>query len=68
MTSDSTTQSGRTWRFHQQIQETKPNQVRKTDLSTDAEDLLTTDIQVSVFESINKKLDLLAMPYQEMKD
>lgn len=53
--------------FHRHIQQTKPNKVRKTDLSNDTQGLLTTDIQVSVFKSINKKLDLLAMLYQEMK-
>lgn len=45
-----------------------PNKRKKTDSATNTDDLQTTDIQVSVLKSINKKLDVLSMLNQEIKD
>ena len=45
-----------------------PSKRKKADSSTDTQDLETTDIQVSVLESINKKLDVLSLLHQEIKD
>lgn len=39
----------------------------KTTSSTDTSDLLTTDIEVSVLASINKKLDLLVALHNKIK-
>ncbi len=41
---------------------------KKTDSSTNPHDLMTINIQISVHESINKKLEVHGMPNQEIKD
>lgn len=41
---------------------------RKTDSSTDTDDLQTTEVEVSVLASINKKLDLVVSLHEEIKD
>lgn len=41
---------------------------RKRDSATDTDDLQTTQIEVSVLTSINKKLDLLVSMHEEIKD
>lgn len=46
----------------------KSNKRKNKDSATDKDDLQTTDIQVSVFKSISKKLDILNTLYQEIKD
>lgn len=45
-----------------------PAKRTKTDSSTDTDNLHTTNIQVSVLESINWKLDILGMLHQKIKD
>lgn len=37
----------------------KPAKIKKTDSSTDTDDLLTTEIKVSVLDSINNELEIL---------
>ncbi len=41
---------------------------RKTNSSTNTHDLKTTNIQINVLESINKKLEVLCLLLQEIKD
>ena len=49
--------------------EENPAMWKKADSATDTEDLATTtDVQVSVLESINKKLDVLSLLHQEIKE
>jgi len=43
-----------------------PNKRKKTDSATDTQDLLSSEF--SVLESINKKLEVLGMLHQEIKD
>lgn len=41
---------------------------KKKDSATDTEDLLPTDVEFSVLQSINKKLDLLESVHSQIKD
>lgn len=41
---------------------------RKRDSATDTDDLHTTEVEVSVLASINKKLDILVTSHEELKD
>lgn len=50
------------------MEDANPSKRKKADSSTDTQDLEVTDIQVSVLESINKKLDILSLLHQEIKD
>ncbi|KAL7395549.1 hypothetical protein ABVT39_019103 [Epinephelus coioides] len=43
-----------------------PNERKKTDSTTDTQDLLSSEF--SILESINKKLEVLGMLHQEIKD
>ena len=45
-----------------------PNKRKKKDSSTDTQDLDTSGIQLSVLESINKKLDVLGILHEEIKE
>ncbi|KAI2656614.1 hypothetical protein H4Q32_029823 [Labeo rohita] len=46
----------------------KPAKRKKTDSSTDTEDLVTTEIKVSVLDSINNKLDILGIIHEDIKE
>ncbi|XP_077409693.1 uncharacterized protein LOC144039856 [Vanacampus margaritifer] len=45
----------------------KPSKKRKNDSATDTDDLTTTEVSVSMLESINKKLEVLSLICEEVK-
>ncbi|XP_077411417.1 adenylate kinase 7 isoform X8 [Vanacampus margaritifer] len=45
----------------------KPSKKRKNDSATDTDDLTTTEVSVSMLESINKKLEVLSLICEDVK-